>query len=1348
MRFIVYLALIFWSAGLQNSEAQDLSEILVERGSYVVQHWDNSNGLPVNSVSDLLRGRDGYLWISTFDGLVRFDGDEFTTFKPNAGSDNASISNRFIYLTETGKSELLLHTDQGQLVLFKDGEFELLIPDESFSTSVVNQISKGTGDNTIIAANDGIWNYENGELKRVFPNLVKDNIINAIQVGENDFWYEGLRSRIGRIYKGGISTIDVSPRNEFTILKFASVPSSKTYYTIWKNNIYRVNGEEVTRIPIFNNESIVLTDLHYADNKIYLSSQGDGFFIYHTDSQKLEKLPAHTGRTTSGNPINVTSAGDILMGFYNGLSIEANEFIFAPENDYIRTFHTDDQDNIWAITSNSGIYLLTKNKFKTFTHNDGFINTNTYPITERSNGTIVAGSYGDFITYIYPDGTVKPVVQPYSIDPGAYTLSLLESYTKRFYVGTYMDGLFEYVNDKYEPITFTSYDNLSVYALYEDTDQNIWVGTDKGVFFKSSDEDWKNVGFIPIPTTRIVRVFKESSDGTMFMGTNGDGLYFINRGEVKHLNIGDGLSSNFVRDIYIDSVSYGKTQRILVATENNGLNHVRFNENKPTEITRITEQDGLYSNGVHQIFKDEFGRFWMGSNKGIFWIRENELGEFANGQRKSISSVAYTEKDGLSNREVNGGVQPAGMVDRNGNIWFPTQGGPVKIDPGSIELTEVQLPVKIESIKTSDSLYQFLPEQINLNKYHRTLTFKYTSLNIRESENVRFRYRFKPVQENWIYTGDRREALLSNLPSGNLQFQVQASINGQNWENNQASVEVLIPGYWYELWWVRLLGIILFLGLSGSGIFIVYRDHSKREYQLQMALQKYQNDTKALESTLLEKNRSLEKQVELQKQDLKKEYLELRSRYSQILSPLADSLHIPNIDKNTSKQLIDGIFQLRTAFFNYITNRLNAYPKKFDQQWEPIKINVNTVLLPFGRHIKQWADNTGVPVIVEVGNEHKLIIQTDPVFFDITMFGLFSLLSQHTSSDTTIQIQVQTKSDEVILKFSVPVQKVSPAPDVVLDKISEFITFMQPVNTHISAFDSANELIIRSIFPLVESETYSSFQNTVDRKDIDVFSPTLENGEETGEKASILIVDDELVTRTFLKSVLSPYYNVISLDDPTQVMDHIKKQPPSFIITDYYMPAMSGIELLSKIKETGLNVPVILLTGATEEAIHSNSLRAGANIVLHKPVHARVLLEHISTLFREHYLKQKEESPSSNSENNGTILPYNDPFIDKISELLEQTYFDSELTVETIAEQLFIDRSQLYRKLKKITGLSPTGVVQEFRLNKARKMITESDLNVSEVALATGFNSLSYFSRSYKEKFGESPSKTTTIKNT
>lgn len=1356
MRFLFALALLFGLSGLQKTEAQFLPDSSTNQGTYVVQKWNNSNGLPVNSVSDLVRGRGGYLWISTFDGLVRFDGNEFTTFKPSSSTETASISNRFIFLTEIDKGELLLHTDQGQLVLFKNGKFDLLIPDKNFSTSVVNQISKGVGNNTVIAANDGIWNYEDGELTTIYPNLVKDNILNVIQVGENDYWFEGLRSRIGRIYNGGISTIDVSPRNDYTVLRYSEKPQKNGYYLIWKNNLYDVDGENVNRISIFEDPSIVLTDLHYTKNKIYLSTQGNGFFIYDVLTEELRELKAHTGRTTSGNPINANSAGEVFMGYFNALTNEDGQLIFYIVNDYIRTFHIDEKDNIWIVTSHNGIILLTENKFETFTKRDGFINTNTYPIIQRSDGTVVSGSYGDFITTISPDGTVTPLIQPYSINAGAFTLSLLESFENKLYIGSYMNGLFELKNGSYQSIRFTSYDNISIYALYQDTKRNIWVGTDKGVFLKSPEDNWSDVGFIPIPTTRTIRVFRESTDGTMFMGTNGDGLYYINKGEVKHLDLRDGLSSNFVRDIYIDSVSYGKTQRILVATENNGLNYIHFDKDREPSITVISEKHGLYSDGVHQIFKDEFGRFWMGSNKGIFWVRDAQLAEFAQGKRSSISSVAYTEKDGLSNREVNGGVQPAGMIDRKGNIWFPTQGGPVKIDPGAIELTEIKLPLTIESIQTSDSLYQFLPPSLSLEKDDRTLTFKFTSLNIRESENIRFRYRLSPQQKEWLYSADSREALFSNLSNGNQTFEVQASVNGQNWENNEASVTINIPGYWYELWWVQVGGLLLILSAIGSSAYGAYKTHKKREYQLEMAVQKYQNDTKALETTLLEQNNNLEKQLERQKSGLVREYLLFRSNYMKVLGVLSDTLHTPQMDEATKKNLITGIYNLRATFFDFLHRRLSNFPKNFNQQWETSNKNINSLILPFGRQIEQWARMNNASVSVNVSNEEKIKVETDPSFVDLTLFGMFAYLREHSSTDATITINLNKKSDKVIVNFSVPIRKVTSSPDLLIEDITKFITFLRPGHTHISAFDTANEVMVRISFPIVEFETYSKVHNTPSTRNIEVFNPPEEELINGSGKATILIVDDEIITRTFIESVLSPYYNVVSLEDPAKAIEQIKSDPPSFIITDYYMPAMSGIEFISQIKETGLNVPLALLTGATEESIHSNSLRAGADIVLHKPINATVLLERISSLFRKHYEAQKQHIKDSTvpSGNNleqkqvSRLLPYNDPFIDKLEAILEENYFDNELSVEYVAEQLYIDRSQLYRKLKKITGLSPTGVIQEFRLNKAREMITESDLNISEVALASGFNSLSYFSRSYKERFGESPSQTTTTKKT
>ena len=174
----------------------------------------------------------------------------------------------------------------------------------------------------------------------------------------------------------------------------------------------------------------------------------------------------------------------------------------------------------------------------------------------------------------------------------------------------------------------------------------------------------------------------ETPDGALWVGTNGGGVVRCLAGHCRTLTTREGLPADLIRALHVDGDGW-----LWIGTEGRGL--ARLDPRRwPAEddqyvpaITRYATTDGLYDPVVHAILEDEEGRLWMNSNRGIFSVRRDELNAFAEHRISRIHSTAYTERDGLRNREGNGGFQPAGAKTRDGRLWFPTQDGIVGVDP-------------------------------------------------------------------------------------------------------------------------------------------------------------------------------------------------------------------------------------------------------------------------------------------------------------------------------------------------------------------------------------------------------------------------------------------------------------------------------------------------------------------------------------------------------------------------------------------------------------------------------------------------------------------------------------------
>jgi hypothetical protein len=256
----------------------------------------------------------------------------------------------------------------------------------------------------------------------------------------------------------------------------------------------------------------------------------------------------------------------------------------------------------------------------------------------------------------------------------------------------------------------------------------------------------------------------------------------------------EGLSHNEVYSIYEDSDG-----TLWIGTAG-GLNRFQGGVFKT-----ITTKDGLFDDVVYVILDDGRGNFWMTCNKGIFRVSKKELEALAQGQIKTVTSLAYGTADGMRSRECNGGFQPAGWKARDGKLWFPTLKGVVAIDPTQIKTNELVPPVVIEQFIVNHQAVDSL-ERPQLPPGQGELEVQYTALSFLAPEKVRFRYQLEGYDRDWIDAGTRRAAYYTNIPPGDYRFRVVACNNDGVWNEVGAALEFRLDPAVYETPVVYALG--------------------------------------------------------------------------------------------------------------------------------------------------------------------------------------------------------------------------------------------------------------------------------------------------------------------------------------------------------------------------------------------------------------------------------------------------------------------------------------------------------------------------------------------------------------
>ena len=347
------------------------------------------------------------------------------------------------------------------------------------------------------------------------------------------------------------------------------------------------------------------------------------------------------------------------------------------------------------------------------------------------------------------------------------------------------------------------------FSIICDRAGSVWVGTNDGLsvfrngrftVFKTSDGLVSNSAY----------VLHESRDGSIWIGTR-NGLSRYKDEQFTNWTIDSGLSSNQIVSFYESNDG-----ALWIGTENGGLNRY-----KNGEFAHITSRSGLYDNLVLQILESE-GDLWMCGNKGIYRVSLQELNDFADGRIPAITSYSYGTADGMLTRECTGSSQ-AGWKTRDGNLWFPTAKGLVKIDPkkrnSQPPLVLIEKVLLDDKVFSADDFPQITPEQENLE-------INYTAVSWERPQHIKFKYQLIGLDRDWIDAGTRRTAYYSHIPPGEYTFRVIADNGDGVWNLEGKSLQIKVLPPFYRTWWFYGLSIIGFLA-------IVYAAYQYRIKQLE-----------------------------------------------------------------------------------------------------------------------------------------------------------------------------------------------------------------------------------------------------------------------------------------------------------------------------------------------------------------------------------------------------------------------------------------------------------------------------------------------------------------------------------
>ncbi|MEZ5425075.1 MAG: two-component regulator propeller domain-containing protein [Pyrinomonadaceae bacterium] len=742
----------------------------VAAGQYRFDIWTTDRGLPQNSVNGIFQSSDGFLWFTTNDGIVRFDGVRFKVF--DKANTEGLLNNRFNFAFEDGRGRYWFRAEEEALVLYENGVFKTFNSKNGLPGKKIGPIFDDKRGGVNLEVNGDCYNYADGkfslmEFKKMEPE--KNGLAVCFADSKGGVW---------RSVNGGLRRYFENEEFEYD-LNYGNNPGISIFEDRLGNFWFGSSGHQLVR-------------------------------IYQGRLQKFSLVP--------GNNVSFTEDvfGNIWMGHSKGVTrinsaaVESAE----PRDDQLQTFTDKDgltdnriisiaadrEGGVWAGSITGGLTQITRQSIKVFSGSDwNSPDENVYPILEDSENNVWLGVWVSSLVK-YANGKFSTYQAPPNIS------SLLEDSNKRLWIGT-LEGLYEFKNGRVENMN----DEVGIpsttviQAIIEDRQNNLWLGTGADGLLRYKDGKIK--GFTTdngLPENKVTALL-EMKDGRICVGTR-QGLAFLKDDEFTVMTEKDGLTSNYVRSLYEDDEGI-----LWIGTYDNGLS--RYKDGK---FFNYTVGDGLYSKNVFCILEDDNGWFWINSNTGIYRVSRRELEDFAAGKIEKITSIAYTTRDGLKNAEGNGERHPAGIKRKNGEMWFPTLQGAAVVNPAEIRINALPPPVHFDDILIDGKNIGNYRDQVTLKPEQENIEIDYTGLSFVNSNLVKFRYRMEGIDKDWNEAGTRRFAYYNHLPPGEYVFRLQAANRDGVWNREGKMLKVIVQPLFYETWWFFAL-----VSLSVTGLVLL-----------------------------------------------------------------------------------------------------------------------------------------------------------------------------------------------------------------------------------------------------------------------------------------------------------------------------------------------------------------------------------------------------------------------------------------------------------------------------------------------------------------------------------------------
>ena len=1252
---------------------------------------DDSLDIPDNHIHDIFLDSKKRLWISTVNGVCQYtDKDNFKNIRLSGNNRNG------LRLSESSKGDILL-TTLTDICLYNSSEecFEPAIYDfDTSSMFIINSFVDAQDNCWVITSND-MRCYSLSDCKRTFSMKREEYCRASYLLKNGELWIAGNQS---------VSIFDVRQ------CKYLSLPGAIASHPV------------LSHVPV--------EYIYPYENGVLLCTQGRGVFYY----DSISKTVIHQGE---------------------------NGFPFEVPNFKISRMFNDSQGNLWIGSVDQGYAV--HYRYKKLFNNNNYLSSYfkdksviSLSADKHQNLWIATLMDGVFV-YRFGNQQLEKIDRNELFGEGEGNTA----YVNQLYVSD-IDGIVwmtatsnEVLKCKYEEGRFRVEQRYMVnvpMSIVEDDKQNLWIGTASSFLYVLRKGDkafsrfpvFSGYTFIPGPLpigngTILASAFYQplklvSADGTI--------------SEPK-INIQD-FEHCIQRSVFIPTDLYKDSSgNIWIGTVSNGLMCYS------PESGKVTPFPGTTCTDISSIEEDRQGNLWISTLYGLSkYIPQTD------------KWINYYEADGLGGNQF---YDRASCCLDDGTLVFGGTHGVTIFQPTNMQVRH-DIPLLFEDIKIHNTLVRpgkeacidrhlsYNPD-INLKYDQNGFSISFAALDYSESERLHHYYKLDGFDQYWINAHNNKEAYYANLPAGTYTFRVRITQNDQSTIVGENAIRVIVHPASWATWWAYTFYLIAGITILVFFIKAMWRIREEKQAVLRA------EQAKAQEQFINKMNMSFFANISH----------EFRTPLTMISGPVSLLYSSPDIT-GENKNLLRIVQRSVNRMLRLVNQMLDFNKLENDTLKLKVRPTEIVVLLKELTDIfRVNAESKSITMITN-GLEGSFIAWIDEDKIDKIFTNLMSNALKYTPASGRINVNFDIVSGEdAVQAVKIEVINTGQIPDDKLEKIFE--RYYQISDEHggiynwgtgiglyyarslarlhhgsltASNLKDDNKVMFTLIVPIGQS-AYSEAERSHEQvNQLEAFPleenplPVKSDPDLDKEKKTIMVVDDDSEVAYYLEMLLGSDYQVVCRFNAESALEAITENAPDLILSDVVMPGKDGYWLCREIKESLqlCHIPVILVTAKTTIENQVEGLNVGADAYVIKPFEPHYLMALIKSLLnnREKTRSLLSRSTQTDKMDENVLSPQDNMFMTELYHLMESEISNPELDVTRMTQLLKVSRTKFYYKVKGLTGENPSVFFKTYKLNRAAELLKEGKYTISEIADMTGFNTLSHFSKSFKQQFGIPPS--------